>query len=160
MILFRQFLIFVRAFFWQSRGLLTRSFTKALDAPFHSCLLDFSRSLGSARRSHSVGVTRTRLWKVDMQMEFHLNGGGAWFMVVGDVALGHTKLEISQSIPETHLEHCSTLANLRCGPISNHAIVVTCNKAVEIILLIDNPSRAPQSSANRALERFQGSKSK
>ena len=29
-------------------------------------------------------------------------------MVVGDVALGHkdAKAEISQSIPETHLEHC------------------------------------------------------
>ena len=64
-----------------------------------------------------------RLSKVDMQMEFHLNGG-AWFMVVGDVALGHkeAKAEISQSIPETHLEHCL----LACCPISNHAIVVTC----------------------------------
>ena len=45
-------------------------------------------------------------------------------MVVGDVALGHkeAKAEISQSIPETHLEHCL----LACCPISNHAIVVTC----------------------------------
>ena len=29
-------------------------------------------------------------------------------MVVGDVALGHTKLEISQSIPETHMEHLTS----------------------------------------------------
>ena len=49
-------------------------------------------------------------------------------MVVGDVALGHTKLEISQSIPETHLEHCL----LACCPISNHAIVVTCKLRTQV----------------------------
>ena len=51
-------------------------------------------------------------------------------MVVGDVALGHkdAKAEISQSIPETHLEHCW----LACCPISNHAIVVTCKLRTQV----------------------------